>query len=240
MHSNPQRHRLPHSRYFTAPFNKDQLPQPLTVLLRRPRSTFYSTFRTPRSSTTTTSSRNAWRVGTHPSLPRINVAIRFSSTTRSCNTPTFVSSSHYSTSRRQDGVTTWRYSTANAAPFNNFAGLPPDSAPAPTFTASVNHRYSITLLHRYDHQQGHPLHNTQQLLTTQHRRPIAPLPPHHCISSVCLSCHQKLHLSTYPPPTFTSRSASIVRAHIPQPATISSTLLEKGCYHYTLPSVGSS
>ena len=49
-----------------------------------------------------------------PPPPRINVAraIRFSSTTRSCNTPPLTSPSRYSTSRQHDGIATWRHSTA--------------------------------------------------------------------------------------------------------------------------------
>ena len=81
----------------------------------------------------------AWQVGTHPPPPHINAvrAIRFSPTTRSCNTPTLASLSCNSTSRRQD-ITAWRYSRPDTGLFNNSAGLPPDeSASAPIYGKSA-------------------------------------------------------------------------------------------------------
>ena len=97
MCSNPQRHRLTTSRCFAATFNKDPLsPQPYRLvcsnvhpfnLQHRPNSTLLHCY-------------NQQQHRRPPPPPRINVAraIRFSSTTRSCNTPTLASPSRYSTS----------------------------------------------------------------------------------------------------------------------------------------------
>ena len=133
-----------------------------------------------------------------PCTARINVAqaIRFSSTTRSCNTPPLASPSRYSTSRRQDCITinlallrglTQQLSTTSLVSLQNLLQRPP---------LSLEQNYAPPPLRP---QQRRPVYDTlQHRLATQHRRPIPPPPAITCVSSARLSHHQKLHLSTKP------------------------------------------
>ena len=200
MQSNPQRHRLTTSRYFTAPFNK----APLSPSRRRVCSNAHlQQFTAPSELHAPPLLQPAAApLGKSALIPH-RLTLTLSALYASLPPPEAATLHHsprsppllhvQATGRYYNFTATLR---PDAAPFNNLAVLPPDaSAPAPTFIFRTNLR---SCPHDDHAQQRRPLDDTQQhRFATQHRRrPIPPLPPYRCVSSARLSHHQKLLLST--------------------------------------------
>ena len=156
-----------------------------------------------------------------PPPPHFKVAraVRFSSITRSYNTPTLASPP------RPVGTAVLQLCATprpNAAPLNNWSpSRRVCSSTQLQFATSVKQICAPLPLRP---QQRHPLDDTQQhRLATRSTADQSLLRHFIIVASARLSRHQELHPSTYPPPTLAS--ASIVRARTPSPTTISSSIV---------------